>query len=180
MQQALDKAAHWTNNACLNFSISKSVVMLFQRKLSKLVIKPLKLNGQPLRYVSEVTYLGVRFDSHLSWLPHIQQKITKAKRFLMLLRGIVGTHWGTSPLLTRWSFTGIARPGLTYSALVWSQVCELKTVQADLLKLNRLAALPVAPVRKSTPTVGLEVACHIISCHYLSSFRAKPSRRTTE
>jgi hypothetical protein len=49
----------------------------------------------------QTTYLGVLFEGHLNWEPHISKKVLAAKKHLMTPRGIVrlarlGDHRRTS------------------------------------------------------------------------------------
>jgi hypothetical protein len=65
------------------------------------------VDGAPIR---QVTFSCKRFnqlDGKLSWKPHIENKIKKAKRTLMAIRPTIGKSWGPSPMCARWSWTGV-------------------------------------------------------------------------
>jgi hypothetical protein len=74
-----------------------------------------------------------------------------------MLRQGLGTTWGPSPAITLWLYTGVVRPALTYGAAVWASAAQAANHTAKLLKLQRLALLMIAPMRRNTPTAGLEV-----------------------
>jgi hypothetical protein len=88
-------------------------------------------------------YLGVTLDNKLSWKPHIENKIKKAKRFLMAVRSVMGGTWGPSPACARWSWTSVVRSALAYGSIVWSRVASQKGL---ITKLKRLQPLPTSTV----------------------------------
>ena len=79
----------------------------------------------------------------------------------MMIRNATNSTWGPVPWALRWAYNGILLPSLTYGCVVWSRVCEKLTVRNKLTKLNRLMALTMAPMRKGTPTAGLQVLLHL-------------------
>jgi ribonuclease HI len=78
------------------------------------------------------------------------------------MRQVVGSTWGVQPKFSRWAYTGIVRPALTYGSIVWAQAAQKPQMQKALQRMQRLAALSIAPVRRSTPTAGLEVMLYLI------------------
>jgi hypothetical protein len=102
-------------------------------------------------------YLGVLMDSRLDWGPHIDQKVIKAKRYLMMMHKGLGASWGPTPAITLWLYTGIIRPFLTYGSVVWARKTAQTRSANKLKKVQRLGMLLVAPMRQHSPTAGLEV-----------------------
>jgi hypothetical protein len=102
-----------------------------------------------------VKYLGVLIDSKLSWKPHIEEKIKKAKEALFAARSTIGKIWGPSPKYAKWAYTSIVRPALTYGYIVWSRACEKQHIKHKLQTVQQLGLLQVAPVRLSMPTASL-------------------------
>ena len=70
-------------------------------------------------------------------------------------------QFGPNPQLMKWAYTGVVRPKLTYGCHMWSHKIN-KTLKAKLQRLNRLACLSIAPVKRSSPTAGLEVIYNIM------------------
>ena len=161
MQPQLNKASNWGSKEGLIFVPSKTSAIFFHRKKTLPKLKQLKMNGHPIEYQSEVKYLGVHLDSKLTWSYHINQKINKAKRAIMLVKKAIGNIWGPSPKALKWAYDGIILPALSYGATVWSRICQNGGVATKLSSLNRLMMLCMMPVRKSTPTAGMEVILHI-------------------
>ena len=159
MQQGLEKVQKWAEQQKLLLSPSKTVSMIFHRKSKKTFIQPkkLKLNGVEIEYSQSTKYLGITIDTKLCWKPHIELKIQKTKRHLMMLKQSIGIRWGPQPKALKWAYQGIVLPSLTFGAIIWAKACETKGLRDKLSKLNRLISLLMCPMRKKTPTNGLQV-----------------------
>jgi hypothetical protein len=162
-QAALNQAMTWAAKHGLELCKKKTVVILFTRKkLPKgKTYRKIKMGRSPLTYSTSVKYLGVIIDHKLTWKLHIKTKMAKAKRLLMLARHSLAQTWGPSPKMAKWAYTGIVRPGLSYGSVVWNSVCQNRGIIDKLRQVQRLGLLQIAHVRKSTPTVGLEMVYNV-------------------
>ena len=79
----------------------------------------------------------------------------------MKIKGAIGTYWGPSPKMMRWAFNGIVLPSLTYGSVIWSRVCKDDKTKQELSKLNRLAALSMMPIRRSTLSAALQIILNL-------------------
>ena len=80
----------------------------------------------------------------------------------MRIKNAVGTMWGPSAAALKWAYNGIVIPTFSYGCLVWARACHGTLAKDRLSKLNRLIALSMMPLRKGTPTAGLEVALDLM------------------
>jgi len=165
MQLAIDKAVEWSHNAGLTFSKTKTLAMIFSKKRNVVLPPNLEMEGTDIQYTNAVQYLGVTLDSKLTWKAHIKQKIFSAKALLLKICNAMGSLWGMPPRQMHWAYTGMVRPAISYGSVVWSKVTELKMIQKDLTKVNRLALCTLGSFRKSTPTAGLEIICNVEPLH---------------
>ena len=160
MQPLVDNIISEYSNLGLTINEKKTEVVLFTRRRIKKP-KNLRVNNIPIPFSKGAKYLGVFLDDRLSMTKHIESKIEKCKRHLFALKSVIGKKYGPNPSLMKWAFTGIVRPKLTYSCHLWSHKMT-ESIKKKLLKLNRLACLSIAPVHKSTPTLGLEVIYNLL------------------
>ncbi len=162
MQKAVDAALEWGKQAGLVFSPMKTVAVIFTRKRKFTPPPKIRMGEVEIPFSDKVKYLGITFDNQLRWLPHLKLKVKSAKGHLLKLRNVMGKLWGVPPIMQRWLYTGVARPALTYGALVWAKACDNEWAKIELNRLNRLALMSMGHFRRSTPTAGLEVIAHVM------------------
>ena len=90
-QPKINMAVEWGAQNGLSFSKDKTTVVFFsrQQKFHTEVLprlKKLKINGFDINPSESMTYLGIVLDQKLSWTPHIKKKVSKAKKFLHLIK----------------------------------------------------------------------------------------------
>ena len=69
-----------------------------------------------------MTYLGVVLEKNLNWNKHIQdiqQKVSKTKKFLAMIKPAIKHFWGLNPKRVQWIWKQIILPCLTYGCHVW-------------------------------------------------------------
>jgi ribonuclease HI len=166
---AVDRAVEWGVEYGLEFSKEKTKVILFSshpRAASQQC--EVTMQGTILPLSTQTRHLGVILTNNLDWTPHILSKIKAAKALLATISTSLGRLWGPNPYLMRWAYTSIIRPRLTYGSFVWAHAVVSKPlIQSKLRKLQRMAMLPVACIRPSTPTAGLEVILLLPPLHLL-------------
>jgi hypothetical protein len=91
-QKAINVAVQWAKEMGVEFSVEKTVVMLFTKKRASSYKMPtlLRLYGKEIPFSKTAKYLGITLDDKLSWRPHIENKIKTAKRTLMAIRSTIG------------------------------------------------------------------------------------------
>ena len=158
LQKVVNELTLWGKDCGLTFSTEKSNVVLFTNEPNPPCAPVLKMYGSVIPYVTSLKYLGIHFTSNLSWSLHIDLKLSKAKKLLNISRSAFGSFWGPSPKLTKWIFDCVVRPIVTYGSHVWSHGLKESSKSFRILnKIQRLALLPLAPIRVKTPTAGLEI-----------------------
>ena len=74
MQKALDIAMAWARAHKLEFSASKTKLILFTNKRKVETPPVIKLGGEVLKFTDRVKHLGVWVDSKLSFRYHLSEK----------------------------------------------------------------------------------------------------------
>ena len=162
LQKMLNELTAWGKTCGLNFNPDKSVAVVFSRRRKEPPFK-LVIDGKEIEYQKEVKYLGVTLDSKLHWNKHMEEKITKAKKYLSHVANITRKNWGPKPKLMRWAYLGIVRPMLCYGAMVWGHRAPENI--AKLRRVNRMAINTFANFPRSTPTAALEVMLDVMPLH---------------
>ena len=131
MQRMTGELVNWGKLCGLSFNAQKTVVVFFNRT-KKQPVNKLVFDGSHIDYSNSVTYLGIKLDARLHWRIHIDDKLTKAKTYLLKIANLTRKEWGPKPKLMRWAFTGIVRPMVAYGALVWAH--ETKAFTSKFLR----------------------------------------------
>lgn len=162
MQETLDKTVAWGERHGLTFNPQKTVTIFYHRRYKFQEPKRLRMKNVELNYSTSMKYLGVTIDHKLTWKKHVENKISNVKKQIMLIRNAIGQIWGPTPRALKWAYSGIILSSICYGSIVWSRACASETIKNKLMKLNRLMALTMMPVRPSTPTAGLEIILDIM------------------
>jgi hypothetical protein len=75
-QKAINVSVGWAKEIGVEFSVEKTVVMLFTNKRSSSYQMPkgLTIYGQEIPFSKTAKYLGVTLEDKLSWRPHIENQ----------------------------------------------------------------------------------------------------------
>ena len=119
LQLNLNKILKWSTENGFKFSKSKTVCMHFCH-LRKAHNDPiLTLDGIPIPVVEENKFLGVIFDTKLSFIPHIKQLKAKCQKALNLLRVVAHTDWGADRKVLLNLYRTIIRSKLDYGSIIY-------------------------------------------------------------
>ena len=162
VQSSLDGISAWCKKWGFQLSNSKSVAMLFTRK-RKIGTLSLNIDGNPVTFASTFKYLGVIFDTKLSYRSHVDSVVTKCSKRMNLLKLLTRTYWGADKKSLLKIYRSLIRPVIDYGMPAYfmtakSQVKKIEIVQNQALRIC-CGAMP------STPTCILQAACNEMPLH---------------
>jgi hypothetical protein len=157
LQKALGTAQQWCNRTKLSINSKKTVVIPFTRKRNIKELKEPILFNKRIQLSSEVKYLVITIEKGLKWEEQVDKVIDKANKAFWICRGTFGNTWGLKPKVVYWIFTAVVRPIVTYDATNWWPNVKLKTSQADLNRLQRMACLGITGAMRTAQTSAMEV-----------------------
>ena len=97
-----------------------------------------KICNELIPHVSELKYVGLWYDEHLSWNRHIRESTSRALTRLNNLRKAVRQQWGLSSDVFLQLVHGAILPMMFYGAECWASVLRSET---QLRKLDRVLSL---------------------------------------
>ena len=100
LQQVLNNLNKWSNENGFKFSKSKTKCMHFCNLRRSHLDPELTLDDVRIEVVKEFKFLGLLFDSKLSFIPHINYLSNKCQKALNLLRVVSSMDWGAEVKLT--------------------------------------------------------------------------------
>ena len=150
MQQCLKKIENWALENGFRFSSTKTVCMHFCQ-LRKFHHDPeLKIYGNQIPLVKEYKFLGVVFDSKLSFIPHIKYIKNKGLKALNLLKTVSRMDWGADQEVLLRLYRSHIRSKLDYACIVYgsarpSYIKSLDTIHNQGIRIC-LGAFRTSPV----------------------------------
>ncbi|XP_031359489.1 uncharacterized protein LOC116183031 [Photinus pyralis] len=90
------------------------------------------LNGQPIAYQNCIKYLGLIFDSQLSWIPHLNQLKKDCKQRLNLLKSLSNYEWGADKNTLKLLYKTLILSKIDYGSIIYGAANKniLKTIDA--------------------------------------------------
>ena len=150
LQQVLYNLSKWSSENGFKFSKTKTKCMHFCQS-RKLHLDPeLTLDGIQIEVVPEFKFLGLLFDSKLSFIPHINYLSNKCHKALSLLRVVSSMDWGADRKVLLRLYRTLVRSKLDYGCIVYgsarqSYLRKLDSIHNQGLRLA-LGAFRTSPV----------------------------------
>ena len=114
LQDDLNKLAKWEKKWSMEFHPDKCNILYITRNKTP-VVYDYRLHGHTLQHVSSAKYLGVTFNSKLTWGEHIDNMTQKANKTLGFLRRNVQV---SNPQLKQQAYRTLVRPVVEYACPV--------------------------------------------------------------
>jgi hypothetical protein len=153
----LSKITAWAKENKITFNEQKSKVMLMTRRKRK-ERKDLEiyLNNKSLLQVHSLKYLGIIFDSKLTFREHINYVAEKCTKLISALSKSAKLNWGLKHAALKTIYTGAILPLLLYGAPVWKKAIDKVCYRIKLIRVQRLMNIKIA---KAYRTVSNEALC---------------------
>lgn len=119
LQLCLKRIEKWALENGFKFSTSKTVGMHFCRKRKLHPDPDLFLYGNKIKIVEETKFLGLLFDSKLSFLPHIKLLKSRCLKALDILKMVSSTDWGADTSILLNLYRSLVRSKLDYGSIVY-------------------------------------------------------------
>ncbi len=136
------KVSDWLRNSCSTLIVSKTICMYFTSRTNNSVNQDILINGEVIKTVAHVKYLGIIMDTHLTFKKHVSKVVRNVKFNLnnfksirhqmslsaanLLLHALIFPH--LLSCITTWSQTGVTTLKPVYS--LYKQI--LKTLDKKL------------------------------------------------
>ena len=154
IQIQIKKLEDWTFKNGFTISKTKTVAMHFSRPgIYPTRQQPdpvLKLGDHNIEVVKETKFLGLIWDSKLSFIPHINYLKRKCMKAMNILKVLAHTDWGADQSTLLQLYRALIRSKLDYGCIVYgsarqSYLSQLDPVQNEALRLC-LGAFRTSPM----------------------------------
>ena len=153
VQSSLNSVVDWCRNWGFVISESKSVAMLFTRRRNFGSLS-LNINGSPLTFVDNFKYLGVTFDTKLTYRNHVNAVVTKCSNQMNLMKLPTRTYWGAGKRSLLKIYRSIIRPVIEYGMTAYffstrTQKQKIEAIQNQALRIccGDMPGIPITSCR---------------------------------
>jgi Reverse transcriptase (RNA-dependent DNA polymerase). len=145
----------WVGENKMKFNEAKSKVLLTTRKrrIGKFKIF---LNNRSLEQLNVMKYLGIHFDSTLSFYKNIKQVADKSRALTYMLNRTAKLLWGLGHKSLKMIYEGVIVPLMTYGAPVWEGAITKHKYLHKMQSAQRLINIKIA---KAYRTTSFEESC---------------------
>ncbi|UYV70713.1 hypothetical protein LAZ67_8000346 [Cordylochernes scorpioides] len=120
----------------------------------------IKYDSNQIKFSRTPKYLGVTLDPSLTYGPHINQTVLRAKKRLNILKRISGYEWGADRNTLRQTYLALIRPILEYAQPVWQTASKTNLNKIDQVQSS--AARIICGLRNTCPTKIAEIEANLL------------------
>ena len=176
LEKAEKMALNWAAGYAVTYDISKTEAILFSKAQNQKLTKqlstiPLRVGDQTIFFNKKATrWLGMWFDSRLTFNFHINEKLRKAKTAESRIKGPSKTYGLSSALVRRIQIAAVQSVAFYGAELWWN---NQKNHQSEIQKLINRQACSITGMYPSTPIDALISESGLIPAHVLLDFRQR-------
>ena len=131
MQLCVNSVQKWVTENGFKFSASKMVCIYFHQKYVFSPDPNILLGKTPIKVVREAKFLGVIFDTKLTFNNHIQYLKTSCQKALDILRVVGHTDWGADRIVLLRLYRSLVHSKLDYGCIVYGSARRSILKQLD-------------------------------------------------
>lgn len=120
----------------------------------------LRLNGEPVKPIKHLKYLGLILDQNINWCEHINYLRNKSIKMHANLIRLAPRTWGIDSKMIKFWYKTVAEKTFTYGAAVWGGKL-IKSTQIKLIPIQRPFLLRITRAFRSTSNAALNVLAGI-------------------
>ena len=134
VQDAVNLASHWASIHGFKFSTSKTVAVHFCKTTPRVnAPQNITMNGQIITYEPFVKFLGLYFDSHLTWNHHIRQLKINTQKSMNILKVVSGYTWGADQTSLLKLYNALCKSKLNYACQIYSSASKSTLRSLDVV-----------------------------------------------
>ena len=118
LQHTINRLEKWTLENGFTISKNKTAAMHFCPD-EKCMDPVLKLDNDPIHFVKEAKFLGLIWDTKLTFEPHIKYLKARCQKSLNILKVLSRTEWGAEQATLLKLYRSLVRSKLDYGCVVY-------------------------------------------------------------
>ncbi|GBM44391.1 putative RNA-directed DNA polymerase from transposon X-element [Araneus ventricosus] len=182
LQTAINNMTDWASTNGFIFSPQKTVCMHFCRRRGLHPDPDFQLNGSPIPIVQETKFLGIVFDTKLTFRSHIKHLKTKCIRTLNIMKVLSSSFWGADKVSLMRIYRSLVRSNLDYGVPVYGSAAKSTLKMLDSVHHQGLhiatgafRTTPIPSLHVISGEPSLELRCHRLSLSYFYKIKSDES-----
>ena len=159
IQEALNAIVKWTDSWGLTLSENKTQAIIFTTKRYNNPIL-LTIKSTPIHFENSIKYLGMYFDTRLTWAKHINHTVAKCQKDQQLIRMISYNKTKCDFTTLKRLYTSLILPKIDYGCLVYSEAAKTHLKKLDSIQISSLK-IALGALRP-TPNFKIEVEANVM------------------
>ena len=155
LQQNLNKIENWTTSNGFKFSKLKTQCVHFCQLRKQHEDPVLHLYVLPIPVVEESKFIGILFDTKLSFIPHIKYLKAKCLKALTLLKVLSHTSWGADQTTLLKLYQSLVWSKLDYGCIIYGSARKSYLQMLDHIH-NQGLRLTLGALRTSVASLYVE------------------------
>ena len=150
IQDGVNALEKWCTKWCVTLNPQKSQLVCYTKcprhKKEIDELKPtIRMFGEDISIIAEATFLGVVFDTRLTWEPQFRQMTTKAYKRLNLLRHLSSLSKNPDPNILIRLYRSIIMPIFEYGSVCFINAAETHLDKLQLIQNQALRIVMKCP-----------------------------------
>lgn len=133
IQLGVNRVSKWANENAFAVNVDKTVCVSFNKSKSVQPAPCIKINGSPICVKNEHKFLGLIFDSRMSFIPHIKALNLNCLKTMNLLKMLSHPSWGTDRKCLLSLFNSLVKSRLNYACVVYQSASKTAVKMLDLV-----------------------------------------------
>ena len=159
LQRALNSITNWSQKWGLAICGKKRCAVIFTLRHYK--SPPLfKLGETTIPYTKTAKFLGLHFDSRLTWKEHIVQIRNRCIKDLQLLTIIAHNRWGADYHTLYRLYSSLILPKIDYGSIFYDTASKTNLLILD--RIQYAASRTILGALRCTPTIKLEAEADLM------------------
>ena len=141
----------------------------------------LKLDNDPIHFVKEAKFLGLIWDTKLTFEPHIKYLKARCQKSLNILKVLSRTEWGADQTTLLKLYRSLVRSKLDYGCIVYGSASKVALAKLDpvhnqglRLSLGAFRSSPVESSYVEAHEPPLEIRREKLALQYILKLKANP------
>ena len=174
MQLCVNSVQKWVSENGFKFSTSKTVCIHFHQQYVFFPDPNILLGKTPIKVVKEAKFLGLIFDTKLTFKNHIKYLKTSSQKALDILRVVGHTDWGADRIILLLLYHSLVRSKLDYGCIVYRSARRSILKQLDPIVLGVFRTSPAQSLYIEAHEPSLTTRRLKLSLNYVLKLKSLP------